>query len=93
MELKEVDRPCSDVVTDDTTMIDGTTKVKHHRLKDRLLKDDEFRMKCIIWICLCWSFIILVSFFMLVLYYFGKFFMLVFIILVSFFYVGPLLFW
>ena len=62
MELKEVDRTCSDVVTDDTTMIDGTTKVKHHRLKDRLLKDDEFRMKCIIWICLCWSFIILVSF-------------------------------
>ena len=64
MELKAVERTCSDVETEDTTMIDGTTKVKHHRLKDRLSKDANFRMKCIIWICLCWSFIVLVSFFL-----------------------------
>ena len=33
MELKAVERTCSDVETEDTTMIDGTTKVKHHRFK------------------------------------------------------------
>ena len=64
MELKAVERTCSDVETEGTTMIDGTTKVKHHRFKDRLSKDANFRMKCIIWICLCWSFIVLVSFFL-----------------------------
>ena len=83
MELKAVERTCSDVETEDTTMIDGTTKVKHHRFKDRLSKDANFRMKCIIWICLCWSFIVLVSFFfILVLCCFGN----------KKLYVGPLFF-
>lgn len=72
MELKEVERTCSDVVTEETTMIEGATNVTKHRLKDRLSKDANFRMKCIIWICLCWSFIVLVSFYMFVIYCVGK---------------------
>ena len=46
--------------TESTAMVKTNSKENKKSLKERLLTDDVYRRKFVVWICLCMSFVVLV---------------------------------